>query len=86
MDYRLIVKNLQLSIEQYFKVGRVNYNSVIDVVEEIYRLSTINHDGSFIRRIEEIIAQLGKAMQCQDEIMFIDAIEYELIPALNWRP
>lgn len=86
MDYRLIVKNLQLSIEHYFKNGIVNYNNVINVLEEVYRTATMGQDPSFMKRMEDIIAQLGSAMQIQDEILFIDVIEYELIPALNWRP
>ena len=57
MDYRLMVKNLQHSIDAYFREGRLNYNNGIVVLEEIYRLSTMNHDPSFIRRIEDIIVQ-----------------------------
>lgn len=82
----LIIKNLQLSIEEYFKNGCLNYNNLITLMEGIYRQATINHEPAFVRRIEDIVGQLFKAMQAQDEILFIDVIEYDLIPVLNWRP
>lgn len=86
MDYRILVRNLQLFIDQYFTECTMDYNRVIDVVEEIYHLVSTGDNLSFCKRIEQIIASLGNAMELRDEVKFIDTIEYELIPSLNqWR-